>query len=340
MRRTPRIPLIRGQCYWHQRAGEGTILTMTNDLADVSVVIFSSREAPADLAHTIQAVLAALPKEDVCVVDVLVNGNPALASGILGHLPATLPASIRLRVWHLAAQDKAYAWNEYLYNIYPGAAVAFFVDGYVRVRPDALSLMSAALLASDCLAASAVPSVGHSRKALREAMLRDGGMHGNLYALKRSTIDRLKLADFKLPQGIYRNDSMMAAALCFNLGPDEYDWDPRRIIVHPDATWTFRTLKWWRRSDLASHFRRVIRQAQGALENKAVRQHFAVERRSPGTLPRSVSELVMNWYRAASPEERLWVRRNPLRLLALRRLQRMPAPAAQGPAPELIFGTI
>jgi hypothetical protein len=99
-----------------------------------------------------------------------------------------------------------------------------------------------------------------------------------------------------LPLGLYRTDPTLAAALNFGLDLGPRQWKPlERVQVCADAHWRIRPLRWWHPEDLKTHFRRVRRQAQGDLENAAVRHRFYVRREEFGALPRTAAELVRSW---------------------------------------------
>ena len=147
---------------------------------------FSSRESHFALSQAIAAILDA-SSGIRSTLDVIVNGNNrALAETIKREQDAILEnygSSAQLRIWHIVLGDKANAWNRYIYEILPGSQLTFFVDGYVEVAPNAFKAIEAALGESDhYLAATGVLTVGRSAERLRERMLREGGIHGNLYA--------------------------------------------------------------------------------------------------------------------------------------------------------------
>jgi hypothetical protein len=291
-----------------------------------SIAILSSRESPEVLAATIEAAVAAIG-DRAATLDVMINGSAALAEAT-GRYATTRSAAhtakLVIRVWYIAKNDKSNAWNCYLYDIWPGGDPAFFVDGYARVQPDALQLIADGLAgAPTALAGSAVPTVGRSAKALREQMLREGGAHGNLYALRATTMARLRTSGFRLPLGLYYTDPLLQSAICFDLDPARRDWDWSRIFVHPRATWTFRPLDWRRPSDLWTHLKRTVRQAQGQLEAMAYNYHYVTRRAAPETLPETAARMVSVWRAARPGQARQALLRNPMLLLGLHRLRRM-----------------
>ncbi|MGI9026569.1 MAG: hypothetical protein ACR2GP_13525, partial [Burkholderiaceae bacterium] len=138
-------------------------------------------------------------------------------------------------------------------------------------------------------------------------------------ALRGPVVALLRSRGIRLPFGIYRNDSLLGAIMCFSADPSAHRWDAKRIAVVPGASWSNETLRLTRWSSVVAHWKRMQRQAQGVLENAAVRQHLALDRLPPESLPRTVAELVARW-RAAHPDKALALLRHPLRRRAARQL--------------------
>lgn len=269
-----------------------------------SVCIFASRESIETLQGTVRA--AADAAQGV-VIDVLVNGNADLAFLAARHFPDH-------RVWHVGTSDKANAWNQYL-SVWTPTAVAFFIDGYARVHRGALRHLDDAMRQQGSLAASGVPTMGRSARSLRRAMIANGGIHGNLFAIRGDVLAAMRDSKFRLPLGLYRTDPLIAAVCAYNLNPRIYKWDMSRVTVEPRASW-----------DLASQtsamqaIKRKLRQAQGVLENCAIRQHLSIERKLPDELPATAAELVRAWMSSHPGQAVAALVRNPACLLAARRL--------------------
>lgn len=290
-----------------------------------SVAIFAARESILDLEPTIVAAINASTSDTV--IDLLVNGNRSLADRVVELLASdkfiARAMHVSLRVWFIELGDKSHAWNQYLEFIWPGSEYAFYIDGYVRVRPDALQLLAQGLAGSpEYLAGTGVPTVGRNAQALREQMLAQGGIHGNLFALKRATTRKLRDIGFKLPLGLYRTDPTLGAALAFSLDPARSRWDLKgRILVHPNVTWSTEERSIWNLADLSSQIKRAFRQGQGTLENLAVRDFFAARKLSPEKLPKTAALLISQWAAARPLQLATALVRNPLAGLALRRLR-------------------
>ncbi len=307
---------------------------------EYSVAIFTARETPATLEQCIRATVEASNDSRV-IVNILVNGNRTLADDAVKMINRIkLPDGICIRVWFIQLGDKAHAWNEYLFHIAPSVPHHFFVDGYVMVRPDAYERIRLELeKCPSANAASGVPSIGRSAHKLRGQMLREGGLHGNLYALPERTMEQFRLRDFRLPLGIYRNDSLIASVLCFGLDPATHQWDIKRILVVPDATWWLRPTSTFSAMDLLTHLRRTLRQAQGRLENLAIKAHLAKRRDAPELIPRTVAELIDVWAETEPQEFKQTLRRHPSSFHALYKMRQPKNWSAAKLVPQLLWAS-
>jgi hypothetical protein len=289
-----------------------------------AVAIFSSREDPPVLLRSVKAALVAMQPLEGGVLDVVVNGNWPLAEACaeLFASSSIQPCSaVEVRLWHVPLGDKAHAWNTYMHGLWPGSHVTFFVDGYAEVRPDAFGRLREELEpAGDALAASGVPSVGRSARPLQHQMIRHGGIHGNLYALGQSAVAHIRENAIRLPLGLYRTDSLLGAILHFGFDPVQHRWEPGRIAVVPAASWSFRPLRWWHPRDLWVHWRRLLRQEWGRLENLAIRQYLSEKKGRPEKLPYTADSLVDDWTKANAQQLADLIRRRPLVAYALRKL--------------------
>lgn len=288
-----------------------------------TVAILSSRETAPRLAATIQAALRAIGGRDA-VIDVVVNGNRPLTdavSPLLQTLPLATAPSATVRLWDLALGDKAHAWNSYVHDIWPGGELAFFLDGYVAVRPDAMALVAEGLAgAPHAIAATGMPTVGRSARKIQEKLRREGGTHGNFHALRGETMHRLREAGFRMPLGLYRTDALLNSVLSLNLDPARHGWDPSRVLVHPTATWDFEPLAWHRPADLLAQLRRVLRQQRGELEKQAFGHHLTELRRPPAELAATNAGMIAAWLTALPDGGRGLFRSSPILRLAARRL--------------------
>ncbi len=287
-----------------------------------SLAVFAARETPEVLAASVRAAVVACTGRRT-TIDVLINGNPSLARDFAELTKTIAIEGGRLRVWEIVAPDKAHTWNEYIYRIWEGGNLTFFIDGYVRPRPDALQAIEQHLATTpNAMAASGVPTSGRSAKAMREAMLRTGGgIHGNLYALTETSMKGVRETGFRLPLGIYRNDGLLGAVLTYRLDPSKNKWTRGSVVSVPGASWDVDGISELSYKNLLGHFKRRLRQAQGALESQAFRDHMAVKRLPPRLLPVSAQEMVNNWLASEPKLARSMFLKNPLCLYAAYQLR-------------------
>ncbi|HLO62335.1 MAG TPA: hypothetical protein VK165_05155 [Azonexus sp.] len=277
----------------------------------------------ATLSDVVEAtIIAAGP--DSCI-DVLINGNRPLATGLAAALAKCRPEpdpGITVNVWHLEQGDKAQTLNVIFHTLRRNAQLFYFLDGYARPNHDAFAVLERALNGnSGALAATGVPSVGRSARQQGVAMQTSGGLHGNLFVLSRQAMDEIRQREFRLPMGLYRVDSLLGAVLNFNFDPARHPWTPSRIVVAPEASWSFTPLSIWKLRDLQTHLKRVWRQTTGALENMAVKDHLVRQRQPAEHLPTTACELVLNWWHGGHGPSLLQRLRNPAWNLAIRKFQ-------------------
>lgn len=289
-----------------------------------AVAIFASRESADTLVRSVQAAVIACGTAH-SNVDILVNGNTALAEqmhdllGALGKVPVTC----RIRLWSILFGDKAHAWNQFMHQISCESELTFFVDGYVQVRPDSFSSIAAGLkMNPNAIAATGVPTVGRTATALRQQMIEGGGLHGNLYAVRSSTMEMLKNRKVTLPLGLYRNDGLLGAMFNYNLNPAEYDWNPKRILVQPESSWDLQEQQKTLLKTAKGKFDRLLRQNQGILENLAVREHFSLNKLRPERLPLRNDMLINSWVARHAKHANFIFLRHPLTRYAFHRLQK------------------
>jgi hypothetical protein len=290
-----------------------------------SAVILSSRDDAETLCSSIEAARAAASGERA-IIDVMVNGNPRLAAQVTAGLESGRSSRSGLaavRVWSLRLRDKANAWNQYVHTVWPGAEIAFFIDGYARVWPDALARLSDRLRESRrALAAAAVPTAGRSADSLRARMIKEPQINGSLYALRGATLDALRQSGARMPLGLYRQDGLLGSALAFGLDPARHAWTPDRIAVVPEASWSRRVASPWNTRDLLGRFDRMTRQALGVFEARAIREHLVHRERSLADLPTTNAGFIASWMRRHRAEALRTLCLHPLSLTVLAELCR------------------
>ena len=302
-----------------------------------AIVIFACRESVETLTRTVSAAL--IDASNTAVVDILVNGNSELAEKFAARLEQLVqqPRVASVRVWSIPYGDKANAWNQYIHQIWDGQEIAFFVDGYIRLNPDAVTLLGEEVATrTDVLGGTGLPCMGRSGLVLRAHMLKHGGLHGNFCCIKGSAISQLKQRQIALPIGLYRVDSLIGALLNYDLHPERRDWNSKRIFAHPTASWQTDSKHWWRLSDIKAKLKQMLRQSRGILENLAVKDHFVVLKQLPETLPSTATELVQRWVARHPEQVRAMVRRNPFVIGALAHSRKSNEVAAADLMPKLV----
>jgi len=310
---------------------------------DWSVAVFAHNEA-ASLPACLQAIAEA-GRGTAMDVTVLLNGStdasPAVAMASLRR------AGLRGRVCLIPHADKANAINQFLHRLRPAAEAYAFIDAYAVVEPHALRHLARALRAAPgANGAAAVPSSGRSAATLRQQIQEQGGLHGSLFALRGTFVDRLVAQGVRLPLGMYRGDGLLGSFVLHDLDAQGGGWERERIIVAPEATWTAPTLRPWRPKDARRFWRRMIQQGRGRLQWPAIRSAI-YDRARPANaagfaaLPSEADRLTLEWL-AEAPQTRmpLWWR-DPFAVLALRRMQQAPPPPSQPSlAPYLLMETV
>ena len=307
-----------------------------------AVAIFACRESLPQLLRTLEA--ARVSASACAVIHVLVNGNPALANALAGELtqrPFGAPkqgSGPALKVWSIALADKANAWNQFIHQLWAGEAMAFFIDGYVRLNADAVELLGSAVEANaQALGGTGVPTMGRSAKALRKNMIVNTGYHGNFCCIKGDTLRQMRDKQIRLPVGLYRTDSLMGAILCYGLDPGNHIWEDHRIHVHPTASWQIDPAKWWRVRDLRAYLKRYFRQVRGKIENAAFADHLANRRCSPATLPATAQEMVRDWVGRCRDEAQAMTQRNLFIRFAMREFHHAALSKSEQIQPEIVW---
>ena len=273
-------------------------------------------------------------------IDVLINGNAQLAEQFSAVAADLGSGTASVRVWSIAAPDKAHTWNEFTHQIWDTGGTAFFIDGYAQVQPGSLTAMEQALAATpDALGATGVPTCGRSATKIREQMLREGGIHGNLFAISAEGMRGIRQSGFRLPLGIYRTDPLIGSVLMFRLDPANNAWKPGRIVVVPTATWHVDGIEDINLKNIKSQFKRILRQAQGDLENLAARDHLAFRKLPPQDLPVTVADMIASWIAAHPAQARALFLRRPLCFYAARKLREPRDWSTTTIAPQLLVTT-
>jgi len=266
-------------------------------------------------------------------VTVLLNGtrdaSAAAASAAIGE------SGLAARLYTIAHGDKANAINQYLHALRPQAALHVFVDAYAAVRPDALAWLSARLAAHPAAqAAAAMPSQGRSAAAMRREMQSHPGLHGSLFALRGSFVDRLVAAGIRLPVGLYRGDGLLGAMVLHDQDAAGGGWLMERLVLVPEASWTAPAWQPWRWRDVRRHLHRKLRQGRARLEWAALRP--LIYRDGFAALPQDAGQMVLDGFGPGKSHRAPPIWRDPVAALALARLRQAGPP----PPPEALLARL
>lgn len=257
---------------------------------DWSICVFASREG-ARIQDCLSALRHATSGWQSPELTVVVNGPATGTAGAareaLAHWP--YPA----RVVEITLGDKANAWNQYIHGLRPDARWHLFVDGYVVPDVAGLEVLRERCEAAPAeqTAATGMPAGEHAGAVqMREFVTRHGGVLGGLHALRGEFVERLVARGLFQPWGLYRGDGLIGSWICHDLDPPSNRWDKQHIIPVPQAAWQGERLSPWSPGDLLTHWRRMHRQAQGRMENRAIKD--IIYREGYEGLPDSARELV------------------------------------------------
>jgi hypothetical protein len=204
---------------------------------DCAIAVFAYNEA-AYLPRCLDAVARA-GQDQAMDVTVVLNGSTDASPDVA--MAAMRRLGLRGRIGLIPQADKSNALNQYIHRLRVPAPLHAFVDAYAAITPDSLGLLARALRdAPEALAAAAVPSTGRSAALLRQQMQAQPGLHGSLFMLRGSFVERMAAKGLRLPLNFYRGDGLLSSMVLHDLDAHSGDWQPHRMVVEPRATWTAR----------------------------------------------------------------------------------------------------
>ncbi len=154
--------------------------------------------------------------------------------------------------------DKANAWNVFIHELQIEADVFYFLDGDCEIVYNALDALENCILENPNInAAAALPSKESSLK-FRTQMIKERGLAGNLYALPKRFVERLREDNIRLPIGLIGDDSLVGALACWNLNP-QGNWDKDKIFLCKEACFFYTRLSFTSVRDIRLYFRRKVR---------------------------------------------------------------------------------
>jgi len=279
-----------------------------------SLAVFAHNES-GRIGAALQSIVQAAAGVDV-EVWVLANGCTDATSDEVRACAAVLPD---LWLAEIDVADKANAWNVYVHElITPERAgrieTYFFMDGDVRLEPDALGRLAAALsTVPSAKAAGGMPATGRDRDSWRARMVKNGVLAGNLYALRATFLDRVRQRGIRMPVGLIGEDLFVSWLVATELGQSSGLEDGPQCIFSPEAEFSFRSLSPMRPDDYRTYARRKWRYVCRALQLEMLLT--VLRARGIAAMPSHVHELYAT---GPLPSRLRWVGLDtPLRLLAV-----------------------
>ena len=248
------------------------------------------------LAHNeearIVACLAALAGEGADAVHVVVNGSrdrtAARARGFRG-----------VTVHEFAAGGKSRSWNRFALEMAPpGVGTFVFVDGDAVVTRGSVAALRDCLAASpNANAAAGMPRNGRNAARYRRLLREEGGLFGDLYALRGAFVDRMRVCGVRLPNDLIGDDGLLASLARTDLGP-ERDWDAARVVACQGAGFFAEPMR-WTPAGLDAQRRRMVNYSVRHFQNRIV---SAIMRAEGGAgLPRRLAMLYPEWLTRFAP---------------------------------------
>jgi glycosyltransferase involved in cell wall biosynthesis len=283
-----------------------------------SVAVFVKDEAQTIL-KCLSSISEAVVEEDAHLF-LFVNGSTDRTLQILQNLSSNVRNI--MSVFQIAYADKSNAWNQYVHAIRPRAQVHFFVDGYVWTEASAFAAMATTL--KDAPTAHAANGAVLPDPQGRTQMM--PGLHGSLHALRGTFVDRLRDRNIRLPIGLYWGDGLIGAMAHYDLDVIKNSWDNSRVLQVSSAVARYRKRRFWRRHDVMRHARRLVRQAQGRMQNAALKE--LVKSTNFEGLPRYAPPMVVEWVDRDPTTRKPRPHINPIGYLAYREMLKWRPPAA------------
>lgn len=274
------------------------------------------------LAHQeevrIETCMRSLPLGDADVaIHVVVNGSTDRTAAIARAIAAQ---HHNVSVHEFAEGGKSRSWNRFVFGKLPTFHnVHIFVDGDAEVVAGSIAALAAAL-ESDAYAnaASALPFNGRKVSHYQDAMRREHGLFGDLYALRGDFLARMKANAIRLPDDLIGDDGLLAAMAKTDLESEDY-WDDARVAVCEGAGFLCEPVQLYAPQSWRLQYRRMINYSVRHFQNRMISK--IMRSKGPAGLPGQMSkiyptELPTLAPRASIPE--YWFDRIALRRMTAR----------------------
>lgn len=225
------------------------------------------------------------PDTDQCFV--LVNGCTDKTANVVA---AFCQENAFCQLVEISLGDKANAWNVFIHTLAPDADAYFCVDGDCEFFPDSFKQLQQCLREHPTInIAAAIPmDCGRNSRQIAKDMLMNGGVAGNLYAMSKTFVERLRSQSVYLPTGWIGDDSLIGALAYWDLNP-KGPWDRTRIQICEKAKYGYKSLSPLNPRDYYLYFRRRVRYSLRQFQTNALKTLLTEQ--GLAAIPRHVDDL-------------------------------------------------
>ena len=134
----------------------------------------------------------------------------------------------------------------------------------------------------------------------REVAFKSGGI-GQFFAVRRELLEELVARGRQIPVGLYRGDGLLTGFIVHETNDGIHREPMRHVGFTPAAEYSIRPLSPFSWHDIKVYYNRLVRQAQGRVENQA--WNSVIWSRGFDALPRFGDELILTWLKDNSPRD-------------------------------------
>lgn len=250
------------------------------------VAIFAHNEANKIIA-CLKNVKKATKVGDECIV--LNNGSTDNTGSLVEEFTKT---NSFCRLVTIDVGDKSNAWNVFVHELGIEADLFYFLDGDCEIAQNSLDALEKCITSDPIAnAAAALPSDRFSPRN-REAMIRDGGLAGNFYALSKQFVERLRKNNTRLPFGLIGDDSLVGALAYWDLNPKGV-WDKRKIVICKNADFSYVPFSPFSLRDIRLYYRRKIRYSLRYFQTELMKR--PLKNYGLAAIPKNIEDLYVSY---------------------------------------------
>lgn len=216
------------------------------------IAVFAHNEA-RKIVTCLESVKKNIKHGDTCVV--LNNGSSDATKTLV---EAFAKDNNFCRLVEIEVGDKSNAWNVFIHQVNLQADVFCFLDGDCEMLPGSLDALERCMHDNPTANAIAAIPADNTGEVFRGAMLEEGGLAGNLYALSNQFVTRIRAAHVRLPLGLIGDDSLVGTLAYWDLNPKQ-GWDLSKIKLCESARFFYTPLRYFSFHDVWLYYRRKIR---------------------------------------------------------------------------------